>query len=132
MAKQNPKARPKKADAAAAAAAEQPSASATAVAQGSGIDPSADAAQVAAAGAVINQTLADLDDAAMEDAVKNLVYRLERSAKTGHGLDSDRELQREAASALRVLIGIDADTDVGPKAAAYGSVKNDPPIGHSL
>lgn len=87
-----------------------------------------DAAQVQTAGEAIVEALTGADDDA---AVRNLIHRCERAGTTGHGLDSDRELLKEAGAALRFFAGI-LDEDVAPVPGAYAPVEETRPIGHSL
>lgn len=101
----------------------------TAIAQGTRIDPTANPADVAAAADALDPASIGLPT---DHELRTLIYRMERAALTGHGLDADRELLKEAAQVLRLTCGIGIDEAVAPTPGAYGPVKNDPPTGHSL
>lgn len=100
------------------------------IAQGTRIDPSADAASVAAAGEQLVDALGI--GLPSDGEIYDLIHRMEKASRTGHGLDSDRELLKEAAVVLRLACGIAIDEPVAPVAGPYGAVVNDPPIGQSL
>lgn len=72
------------------------------------------------------------DDVALDNMCRDVIRRLERAVKTGHGLTIDKELMSEAAKLFRFVIGVGETEDLEPPARTYGRVVPAPPIGHSL
>jgi hypothetical protein len=72
------------------------------------------------------------DDVALDNMCRDVIVRLERAVKTGHGLTIDKELMSEAAALFRFVIGVGEKEDLQPPSRVYGRVVPAPPIGHSL